>query len=1136
MVNFQTKSHLFGRERTLIDLLHQRVENQPHQEAYIFLQDGEIETQRLSYQELEDRVKAIAAHLVSLCSPGDRALLLYPPGLDFIAGFFACLYAGIIAVPAYPPKRNQKLSRLQGIIRDAEATLLLTTADMFQSIEQYGTNEPTFKNLHWVLTDKIVTSTDDFRPVAVESNTLALLQYTSGSTGSPKGVMVSHGNLLHNCTAILQFLEKSPDVPDVGFSWLPPYHDMGLIGCILQPVSGGFPLIIMPPMAFLQKPIRWLKAISKYKVTVSAGPNFAYDLCVQNMRPEELENLDLSSWQLALNGAEPIRAETLESFTKQFSPYGFRLNSFQPCYGMAETTLLVTGVKKAEVPKIKVCDAKALEQNQVVTDNTSKNDRKLVSCGHPWFNQTVAIVNPVSLTECESGQIGEIWVAGESVAQGYWNQAKETEKTFHAYLADTGEGPFLRTGDLGFWENEAGLFVTGRLKDLLVIRGRNHYPQDIEQTVETSHPALAYHSSAAFTVEMDGGDVCLEKFEAEVSSDPRQLLSDAERQERTGSTFRYDGLRLRLIVVCEVKRTFLRNLDTQEVVKKIRQFVLQEHDLQVYRVLLIKPGTLPKTSSGKIQRFACRENFLSGNLSIVNSESTDIPQRIHLNKYAQQYNVESIQNWISQWLAAKLNIPVESIEQKESFETLGLDSLQVAKFIQDLEAWSGYLLNISTLQTFGAIATLAEYLAKELTKQNQQTLTQIPPEYYQFESFPEYTQFQQRLTHIQALEIPNPYFQTQESLTRDCTQIQGRTLINFSTYNYLGLSGDPVVSAAAKDAIDRYGTSVGASRLASGERLLHRELEQEIADLIGTEDCIVYVSGHATNVTTIGHLFHPQDLIFYDALSHNSILQGCALSGAKAIPFPHNDWQALDEMLQDQRQHYRRVLIVIEGIYSMDGDIPDLPRFIELKQRHKALLMVDEAHSIGVLGEQGRGIAEFFGIQPTDVDLWMGTLSKAFASCGGYIAGSVALVSYLKYTAPGFVYSVGLSPANTAAALAALRLLKAEPTRVKTLQQRSQYFLKLAQAQGWNTATSQNSPIIPIVVGNSLTCIQLSHLLFQAGINVQPMIYPAVANHAARLRFFISCLHTEEQINTAIAALAMAFNQVPHTIEGTEDV
>ncbi|MEH2207716.1 MAG: aminotransferase class I/II-fold pyridoxal phosphate-dependent enzyme [Nostoc sp.] len=1089
MIGFQTKSNLFGQERTLIDLLCQRVKNQPHQPAYIFLQDGEIETNRLTYQELENKVKAIAAHLQSFSSPGDRALLLYPPGLDFITGFFACLYAGIIGVPAYPPKRNQKLSRLQAIVRDADATLLLTTADISQLIEQNGVEEPAFTQLHWVFTDSVATTPDDFTPLVVEHNTLALLQYTSGSTGTPKGVKVSHGNLIHNCTVIRECFEETSE--SLGLSWLPPYHDMGLVGGILQPLSAGFPVIFMPPMAFLQNPIRWLKGISNYKVTVSGGPSFAYELCTQNLKPEQLENLDLSSWEIALNGGEPIQAETIESFNKLFSPYGFRPRTFQTCYGMAETTLLVTGVKKAEVPTIKVCDAKALEQNQVVSCDSDRLYRKLVSCGHPWLNQIVAIANPVSLTKCEAGQVGEIWVAGESVTQGYWNRSEETQKTFGAYLADTGEGPFLRTGDLGFWEDEAGLFITGRLKDLLVIRGRNHYPQDIEQTVEISHPGLAFHSSAAFTVEMDGSDC--------------------------------------LIVVSEVKRTYLRNLNVDEVVKAIRKEVLREHDLQVYRILLLKPGTLPKTSSGKIQRLICRENFLAGNLSSINSELTDIP--LHLNKYAQPYSVESIQNWISQWLAAKLNIPIQSIYPKESFETYGLDSIQVAKFIQDLEAWSGYLLNISTLQTFGAIATLAQYLTQELAHHNDQPLTQIPPEHYQFECFPEYAQLQQRLTQIQTLEIPNPYFQMQESLTRDCTQVQGRTLINYSTYNYLGLSGDPTVSAAAKDAIDRYGTSVGASRLASGERLLHQELEQEITEFLGVEDCIVYVSGHATNVTTIGHLFNSQDLIFYDALSHNSILQGCALSGAKTVPFPHNDCQALDEMLQDQRQHYRRVLIVIEGIYSMDGDIPDLPRFIELKQRHKALLMVDEAHSIGVLGQQGRGIGEFFGVQPADVDLWMGTLSKAFASCGGYIAGSKALVNYLKYTAPGFVYSVGLSPANTAAALTALRLLKVQPTRVKILQQRSQYFLKLARAKGWNTATSQNSPIIPIVVGNSLTCIQLSHLLFQAGINVQPIIYPAVANHAARLRFFISCLHTEEQINTTIAALAIAFTQVPNSIE-----
>lgn len=1079
MITSQIKADFPIQGKTLVDLLHYRAKHQPHQKAYIFLEDGEIQTDCLTYQELEDKVKYVAAHLQTISTPGNRALLLYPSGLDFVISFFACLYAGIIAVPAYPPKRNQKLSRLQTIVHDAQANLLLTNTNIFQLIAQ---KKEIFTHLQWVLTDQINSKAEDFTHIKIEPNTTAFLQYTSGSTGIPKGVIVSHKNLVHNCQVIQHSYQESAE--GIVLNWLPLYHDMGLVGGTIQPLLVGFPVILISPMAFLQNPILWLKVISNYQVTVTVSPNFAYDLCVQRFKkinPEQLTNFNLSSWQIAINGAEPIRAETITDFIDTFAPYGFNPSAFRPSYGMAETTLLITGAIKEKSPIIKIFDAKALEKNQVINSPTeTQNTRKIVSCGYPVLGQTVIIVNPDSLTKCSSGEIGEIWVKGESVTQGYWQKAELTKQTFYAYLADTKEGAFLRTGDLGFWDDEAGLFVTGRIKDILIIRGRNYYPQDIEQTVETCHPALSFHSIAAFVVEIDGEN--------------------------------------RLFVACEVKRNYLRNIQVEEVVKAIRKAVLMEHDLQVYQVLLLKPGTLPKTSSGKIQRFLCRETFLARNLPLIASEVIDISPRHH-----QDYALELIQDWICQWLATKLNISVQSINQNESFAAYGLDSLVASQFIQDLESWSGYLLNISTLQSCESIADLAQYLARELNQNPQQNLAQIPSEYYQIESFPEYTQLQERLTQIQTLAIPNPYFQIQESVTRDCTQIQGRKLINYSTYNYLGLSGNPQVSTAAKTAIDNYGTSVGASRLASGERLLHQELEQELADFIGVEDCIVYVSGHATNVTTIGHLFNRQDLIFYDALSHNSILQGCALSGAKSVPFPHNNWQVLDKMLQEQRQHYRRVLIVIEGVYSMDGDIPDLPRFIELKKRHKTFLMVDEAHSIGVLGENGRGIGEFFKIERNQVDLWMGTLSKAFASCGGYIAGSKALVNYLKYTAPGFVYSVGLSPANTAAALASLRLLKSEPERVKILQERSHQFLQLAQAQGWNTSTSQNSPIIPIVLGDSLNCIRLSHALFQAGINVQPMIYPAVPNDAARLRFFISCLHTETQINQTITALKKCY-------------
>jgi 8-amino-7-oxononanoate synthase len=374
--------------------------------------------------------------------------------------------------------------------------------------------------------------------------------------------------------------------------------------------------------------------------------------------------------------------------------------------------------------------------------------------------------------------------------------------------------------------------------------------------------------------------------------------------------------------------------------------------------------------------------------------------------------------------------------------------------------------------------------------------------------------------------LGNPFFQVHERVSRDTTVIGGREMINFSSYNYVGMSGDPVVSAAAKAAIDRYGTSVSASRLVSGEKGLHRDLERAIADFIGAADAIVFVGGHSTNETTVGHLFGPGDLILHDALAHNSIIQGCILSGAHRRPFPHNNWRVVEKLLADLRGDYRRVLVAIEGVYSTDGDIPDLPRFIEVKKRHKAFLMVDEAHSAGVLGPRGRGIGEYFGVDPTDVDLWMGTLSKSFGSCGGYIAGCRAMVEYLKYTAPGFVYSVGISPANAAAALAAIRRLRDEPERVARLHERARLFLTLARSRGLNTGLSKDSPIVPVILGDSVHCLRLSRALFDRGINVQPILYPAVEERAARLRFFITANHTEEQIRHSIDVTAEAVERI----------
>ncbi len=562
----------------IVDLLLYRAINQPEQRAFTFLKDGETEADWLTYQELDRQARAIASALQSCHRQGERALLLYPSGLEFIAAFFGCLYAGIVAVPAYPPKNNNKMSRLKAIIADAEATVVLTTTSALENTKHRLVENSENFGLHWLATDSISPElASHWEKPNLSGDSLAFLQYTSGSTAMPKGVMVTHGNLVYNSNLIHKCFEHTSNTQ--GVIWLPLYHDMGLIGGVLQPLYGGFPVTLMPPAFFLQKPWRWLQAISRYRATTSGGPNFAYDLCIQKIKPEQLANLDLSSWEVAFTGAEPIRAQTLEQFATTFAPCGFRREAFYPCYGMAETTLIVSGGLKSSPPVIRRVQGPALEQNRVVAAaSEGKGVRAIVGCGRSPDGQKVVIVDPESLTQRREGQVGEILVSGPSVAQGYWRKQQQTEETFHAYLSDTGEGPFLRTGDLGFLL-DGELFVTGRLKDVIIIRGQNYYPQDIELTVQKSHPALRPNCGAAFTVEFKGSE--------------------------------------RLVIVQEVERSYLRKLDVNEVVGNIRQAVTAEHSLQVYATVLVKTGSIPKTSSGKTRRHACRAEFLTCSLNVV---------------------------------------------------------------------------------------------------------------------------------------------------------------------------------------------------------------------------------------------------------------------------------------------------------------------------------------------------------------------------------------------------------------------------------------------------------------------------------------------------------------------------------------
>jgi len=395
----------------------------------------------------------------------------------------------------------------------------------------------------------------------------------------------------------------------------------------------------------------------------------------------------------------------------------------------------------------------------------------------------------------------------------------------------------------------------------------------------------------------------------------------------------------------------------------------------------------------------------------------------------------------------------------------------------------------------------------------------------QWENIPAFRKFSLMLQGAKKLGIKNPFFTCHEGTAGATTILSGRKMINFSNYNYLGLSGHPEVNEAAKKAIEQYGTSVSASRIVAGERAFHQELEKALADLHGAEAALTFVSGHATTVTLIGHLFGPKDLVVHDALIHNCAIEGIRLSGAKRMSFPHNDFQALDGILRDVRRHYERVLVVVEGIYSMDGDYPNLPEFVAIKRKHHALLMVDEAHSIGVMGASGRGIAEHFGMESKDVDLWMGTLSKALGSCGGYVAGSASLIEYLKHSVPGFVYSVGMPPASCAAALKAIEIMLREPKRITILRQRGRQFLQDAQSAGIPTGSSSGMSVIPAITGSSIRAARLSQEMSELGISVQPILYPAVSENSARLRFFISSDHSEQDIEQTIDLLSRVWKK-----------
>ena len=660
----------FGRaERTVVARLYGRAERTPERLAYTWLADGETEAESLTWGALRARAEGVARGLAAAgLAPGDRALLLFPPGLDFLVGFFGCLLAQVVAVPAYPPRSlrrpEREGERLAGVAKDAAPRAVLTTAEIAAAGPSMAATVPALAGLPWLSfsgepAEKLPARTFDsasINPASIDPTSTAFLQYTSGSTSEPKGVIVSHANLAANLGMIQEAFGQ--DEHSIVVGWLPLYHDMGLIGNVLQPLWSGGRCILMSPVSFLQRPARWLEAISRYRATTSGGPDFAYALAARKVAPEEATWLDLSSWRVAFSGAEPVRAETLAAFAEKFARSGFRREAFFPCYGLAEATLFVSGPERGRLPGVAAFDAQALEAHEALPGGLEVGGhprpvRSLVGCGHAWGGQTVAIVEMAETdagteddpaverlgTLCPAGRIGEIWVSGPSIAAGYRNRPEANAATFGARLAGSAE-PYLRTGDLGFL-HEGELFVTGRLKDLVILRGRNHYPQDLERTAEAAHPELVAGSSAAFSVEGGEGE---------------------EREER-------------LVLVAEVSRHARAGAD--EIVEAVRTAIADRHEVQVADVRLLAPGALPKTTSGKVRRGAARGAYLAGGLAEVAARPVVAPGKAvtaGIGEAGASLDALVIA------AARALRLPVERLDVNRPLTAQGLDSLSGIEF------------------------------------------------------------------------------------------------------------------------------------------------------------------------------------------------------------------------------------------------------------------------------------------------------------------------------------------------------------------------------------------------------------------------------------------------------------------------
>jgi 8-amino-7-oxononanoate synthase len=1090
----------------LLDAVRSHAEAQSDRLAYSFIRnDGESST--LTFNELSVQAQQLAVHLSELAKPGDRALLTYPPGLEFVKAFLACLFAGIIAVPAYVPKKNRNAARVLGIALDCDPTLLLCSDISVEAVKsELASHLPA---AHIVSTDDLDLSLSPAAKLlpCPKPADIAFLQYTSGSTATPRGVIVSHANIAANEESIRVNFEHTQD--SIKVSWLPMFHDMGLIGGILQPLFVGFHSVLMAPGTFMRQPIRWLQTISEFGGTTSGGPDFAFEYCAKKISDDELDGIDLSSWQTAYNGSEPVRAETLDSFSRKFASCGFRPQTFFPCYGLAESTLFVSGGPAAAIPNRVRLDTTALAEHRITepTNNCSHNGSRnglaknaitAVSCGQRANDLEIAVVQPSTLNRCGVDQVGEIWLTGPSIALGYWNQPGSSEENFKARLKEDSRH-WLRTGDLGFLR--AGeLFVTGRRKDLIIIRGRNLYPSDIERLVEQSFDFVEPNTCAAFADERNGIESLVVVIEAnrELVRIARESMPEAQ-------------------------------LKLAPSVEKLRDRVFSEQEVSIAEIVFVRPTTFPRTSSGKVQRRRCRQLFQNEELEVVVSISSQIaPSRCSdsanpatRNGAATEQLLDDIYGTIKEW-AIDENRRLSELTPQTTFASLGIDSVAATELGLRIEKTTGIRVETDALFEQRTIGGLANYLAQfgnalanQSAKPNAGRSIHTREE-HSSKPRSDYLEFFRSANRrfIDLREAGHDYFGTpSQSRTNARVVIDNHEMLMLAAYDYLGLSGHSDVPAVVSDAVHRSGSGGYSARLLGGTSTAHRELESELSEFMGTEDAIVFASGYVTNLASISAIVSADGVVIGDELNHASIVDGCKFSGGTFETFRHNDMQHLEQLLQVHSG--KRILVAVDAVYSMDGDIAPVPSIVELARKYGALLMVDEAHSLGVLGKTGRGVQEHFGLPADAIDIKMGTLSKAIASCGGFVAAHRDIVDFLKHQARGYIFSAALPAPQVAAARKCLEIMQDEPHRPQRLREIASRMTTGLRDLGYNIPATE-TPIIPILFDSEEETLNAVSFCRKAGLFVVPVFYPAVPMNSPRIRLTVMASFTDSDIDQAL--------------------